>query len=87
MGSDFVLLVLSKGEHEVVVLDALTCAGNIRNLRSVWEDPVFHFMRGDICDPDIVHSAVNRSDAVIHECLNVRCIGRQILDPRSEMRA
>lgn len=29
MRSDFVRLVLSKGEHEVVVLDVLTYAGNI----------------------------------------------------------
>lgn len=66
MGSDFVRLVLSKGEHEVVVLDVLTYAGNIRKLRLVWEDSASHFMRGDICDSDIIHSAVVGSDAVIH---------------------
>ena len=46
MGSDFVRLVLSRGEHEVVVLDAPTYAGNVRNLSPVWKNPTFHFMRG-----------------------------------------
>lgn len=66
MGSDFVRLVLSRGEHEVVVLDALTYAGNVRNLSPVWEDPAFRFIRGDVCDPDVVRSAIDGSDAVIH---------------------
>ena len=66
MGSDFVRLVLSRGEHEVVVLDALTYAGNVRNLSPVWEDPAFRFIRGDVCDPDDVCSAIDGSDAVIH---------------------
>jgi len=50
IGSNFVLQWLSHSQEQVVVLDKLTYAGNPANLQSVWNDPRFTFVRGDIGD-------------------------------------
>ena len=58
IGSNFVRHVLR--EHpadEVVVLDKLTYAGNLDNLRDVAGDPRYSFVSGDICDPAVVDRA------------------------------
>ncbi|MSR22640.1 MAG: dTDP-glucose 4,6-dehydratase [Gemmatimonadetes bacterium] len=66
MGSDFVRLALEGGSHEVVVLDALTYAGNLRNLQAVDSDARFHFVHGDICDQEVAGGAMAGCDAVVH---------------------
>jgi dTDP-glucose 4,6-dehydratase len=59
IGSTFVRRVL-RGEEptpagaEVVVLDALTYAGNRENLTPVAADPVLRFVTGDIADGPLV---------------------------------
>ena len=57
IGSNFVLYWLETyPEDKVVVLDALTYAGNRANLDSVEDNPNFTFVQGDICDTDLVES-------------------------------
>ena len=50
IGSNFVLDWLKAGEEPVVVLDALTYAGNRENLSEFEGDPRLVFVQGDICD-------------------------------------
>ena len=51
IGSNFVLYWLENYPGDkVIVLDALTYAGNRANLASVEENPDFTFVQGDICD-------------------------------------
>ena len=67
IGSNFVRHVLT--EHpadEVVVLDTLTYAGNLENLREVKDDPRFSFVRGDICDPAAVAAVAAGADAIVN---------------------
>ncbi len=66
MGSDFVRLVLEEAGHQVVVLDALTYAGNLENLEPVQGSPRFRFARGDVCDPEAVGGPMIGVDAVVH---------------------
>jgi dTDP-glucose 4,6-dehydratase len=71
IGSHFVRTLLTDGypgvpATEVVVLDALTYAGNRANLAAVEADPRFRFVEGDILDVDLVDSLVAASDAVVH---------------------
>jgi dTDP-glucose 4,6-dehydratase len=66
MGSDFVRLLFDREGFEVTVLDALTYAGNLENLRTVEGLPGFHFIQGDICDPETVAGAMEECDAVVH---------------------
>src|SRR4029077_894375 len=48
----------------IVVLDALTSAGNRDNLATVLDD--IELIEGDICDAELVDELVGRTDAVIH---------------------
>ena len=69
IGANFVQYLLSqKQDHKVVVLDALTYAGNLANLLPVRENPNFSFIKGDICDPEHVPEIFRTEaiDTVVH---------------------
>ncbi|GAA3843393.1 dTDP-glucose 4,6-dehydratase [Saccharothrix violaceirubra] len=53
-------------DAEVVVLDKLTYAGNEANLAPVADDPRFSFVRGDICDRELVSGLMRGTDVVVH---------------------
>jgi dTDP-glucose 4,6-dehydratase len=67
IGSAFVRLLLEElPACEVVNFDALTYAGNLDNLQGI-DDPRHCFVRGDICDPAAVLSALGEgADAVVN---------------------
>lgn len=52
----------------VVNLDLLTYAGNLENLKGVEGDPRYEFVKGDICDAELVAAILYREeiDAVVH---------------------
>ena len=50
IGSNFVRLALERTSGRVAVLDKLTYAGSLENLREVQGDPRFRFEHGDIAD-------------------------------------
>jgi dTDP-glucose 4,6-dehydratase len=66
IGSNFVRYWLAAHPADsIVTLDALTYAGNLANLQGV--DETRHtFIKGDICDADIVHTAMEGVDTVVH---------------------
>jgi dTDP-glucose 4,6-dehydratase len=70
IGSNFVKFLLNKyGEDiRVIILDNLTYAGNLGTLRKDLKDKRCFFVKGDICDPDIVDQIFkeNRIDYVIN---------------------
>ncbi len=68
IGSNFVHRALSDESLRVVTLDKLTYAGNLANLTSALEHPRHRFVKGDICDAELVSSllAEHRVDAVIN---------------------
>lgn len=67
IGSNFVHHVLRRHpEDSVVVLDALTYAGNLENLKEAEGNPNFRFVKGDITNPEIVRPLVAECDAVVH---------------------
>ena len=51
--------------HEVVVLDDLS-TGSEANLAAVRTDPRLRFVRGSVCDADVVERCVAGVDAVYH---------------------
>ncbi|TDC96395.1 dTDP-glucose 4,6-dehydratase [Saccharopolyspora aridisoli] len=51
---------------EVIVLDKLTYAGNEANLAEVADDPRLRFVRGDICDRDLLGEVMTSVDVVVH---------------------
>ena len=66
IGSNFVHWVVDNqpGVH-VVVLDALTYAGNRENLSGIPADRM-EFIHGDICDPVLVDNLFEKADACVH---------------------
>ncbi|MGV9243061.1 dTDP-glucose 4,6-dehydratase [Streptomyces sp. NPDC003710] len=50
----------------ITVLDGLTYSGVEANLAPVAERPGYRFVRGDICDPDLVDQVMPGHDAVVH---------------------
>lgn len=69
IGSCFVRLVIAeRPEFEVLNLDKLTYAGNLENLASLDGAPRYRFVRGDICDAELVGGlfAEWKPEAVVH---------------------
>ena len=66
IGSNFVHLLLREhSSDQIVVLDKLTYAGNLRNLEAALRDSRVQFVRSDICDPSVA-DVVKGCDAVVH---------------------
>src|SRR5271168_1038353 len=82
IGSNFVLDWVQSGLGHVVTLDKLTYAGNLANLSSLNGEPRHIFVRGDICDPDLVLSLLNRHKprAIVHFAAETH-VDRSISDP------
>ena len=69
IGVNFVRLVLEiRPQWRVINLDKLTYAGNLQSLADIEDHPAYTFVRGDICDQELVDSlfARHRIDTVVH---------------------
>jgi len=67
IGSNFVHRLLAPGRSvRVIVLDALTYAGNLENHESLKNDQRFKFVKGDIADPASVLPLVKKTDYVVN---------------------
>lgn len=83
IGSNFVHHWLKhRTAGKVVVLDALTYAGNSRNLDSLKGNPRYRFVRGDICDEAMVRTLLQseRIDTLVHFAAESH-VDRSILGP------
>ncbi len=81
IGSNFVKHVLKKyPDYKVIVLDALTYAGNLENFEDeVFKNPKFSFHHGNICDKDVVENLMRDTDAVVHFAAETH-VDRSILE-------
>jgi dTDP-glucose 4,6-dehydratase len=69
IGSAFIRLVInSEPQVEIVNLDKLTYAGNLENLAPVATNPRYRFVKGDICDRQLLREllAEAKPDALVH---------------------
>jgi dTDP-glucose 4,6-dehydratase len=70
IGSHFVDFLLNDPRcsqiSKVVVLDALTYAGNLANLETARNDPRFEFFHGDICDDHVLRKLIPEVDALVN---------------------
>ncbi|HWQ60160.1 MAG TPA: dTDP-glucose 4,6-dehydratase [Candidatus Fimivivens sp.] len=86
IGSNFVHHVLREHpDTQVTVLDLLTYAGNLENLKEAEGNPRLRFVKGDITDPDTVNPLVAECDAVVHFAAESH-VDRSIMDPVSFVR-
>ena len=66
ISSSFIRHLLARTPYEVVSLDALTYAGNLENLADVMSHERLAFVRGDICDADLVADVVAEVDVIVN---------------------
>lgn len=68
IGSNYVHYVVENTTDEVFVLDSLTYAGNLANLEAVSAKKNYHFIKGDICNANLVNALFEEHlfDQVIH---------------------
>jgi len=60
IGSNFIHYWLEKYPNDQIVnLDLLTYAGNLENLKDIENKPNYKFVKGDICDFDLVNDLVS----------------------------
>ena len=83
IGSNFIKYILQRyGDTEIVNLDKLTYAGNPDNLKEVDANPRYTFVKGDICDMDIVLKTAEGCDCILNFAAETH-VDRSIGDPAS----
>jgi len=69
IGSNYVRMLLSDQlgyVNSVKVLDKLTYAGTLENLKQISDDPRLTFIHGDICEESLVNSCIDEGDVIVH---------------------
>src|SRR5437868_13258658 len=68
IGSNFVVAMLAETGEPIVTLDKLTYAGSLANLAAVSADSRHAFVRGDICDREVLRTLLRKHKprAVVH---------------------
>jgi dTDP-glucose 4,6-dehydratase len=86
IGSNFIHYWLKNHpQDDVICFDKLTYAGNLENLKSVHDNPLFSFIRGDVVDRDAVFPVVEDADVVVHFAAETH-VDRSIVDPEVFLR-
>ncbi len=83
IGSNYIFYLLEKyPEDKVICLDKLTYAGNLSTLKTVLDLPNFKFVKGDICDRELVYDLVEneRPDVIVNFAAESH-VDRSIEDP------
>lgn len=67
IGSNFLRYMVSKyPDYDFVNLDALTYCGNLENLKDIENQDNYTFIKGNICDADLVDKIVSDADYIVH---------------------
>ncbi len=81
IGSNFVHYWLkAHPEDKVITLDALTYAGNLANLAGCEQNPSHTFVKGSICDRNLVAQVMQGVDTVVHFAAETH-VDRSITNP------
>ena len=83
IGSHVVRLFVNKyPEYHIINLDKLTYAGNLANLKDIEDKPNYTFVKGDICDFDLILKLMKeyQVDGIIHLAAESH-VDRSIKDP------
>jgi len=88
IGSNFVdYIIKSANFDKIIILDKLTYCGSLENLRESKKDPRFVFIRGDICDKNLVKHIFHQYsvDTVVNFAAETH-VDRSILAPETFIR-
>ena len=86
IGANFIHYWLENNpEDSIINLDSLTYAGNLENLKGCEGNPNYKFIKGDICDKDLVNDIVKEVDLIVHFAAETH-VDRSIIDGGSFVR-
>ena len=69
IGSNYVRMALNEnweGVETIIGVDSLTYSGSLENLKEVEKDRRFRFIKGNICDEDLMKSLLSEVDAIVN---------------------
>lgn len=66
IGSNYVRYLLRNSDSEITIFDSLTYAGNESTMTDLLSTKRVKFIKGDICEPALVESAMAGHDRVVH---------------------
>ncbi len=83
IGSNFIKYMLSSYDYNIINLDALTYAGNLENLKEIEKIPNYSFVKGNICDTQLVDGIFKEYniDTVVNFAAESH-VDRSIEDPK-----
>ncbi|WP_152513785.1 dTDP-glucose 4,6-dehydratase [Caldanaerobacter subterraneus] len=82
IGSNFIKYMLSKyKDYKIINLDKLTYAGNLENLKDVENNPNYTFIKGDICDKELVEEIFSQDIDYVVNFAAESHVDRSIMDP------
>jgi dTDP-glucose 4,6-dehydratase len=81
IGSNFCRYVLAKHpEYELINVDKIGIGANPANLHDVENDKRYTFIKGDICNPQLMNRLIHQVDAVVNIAAETH-VDRSISDP------
>ena len=81
IGSNFCKYMLTKyPDIELTNVDKIGIGANPANLQDIENDKRYTFIRGDICNPQLVHKIIHDMDAVVNIAAETH-VDRSIADP------
>lgn len=83
IGSNFIHFLLEETSHELINLDALTYAGNLENLKKIENHPHYQFIKGDICDSELVEEILSSGVEAVVNFAAESHVDRSILEPQN----
>lgn len=67
IGSNFIRHILKRyHDYKILNLDKLTYAGNLDNLQDIEHNPNYEFVKGDICDFNLIDRISKGKDAILN---------------------
>src|SRR3989339_2215282 len=83
IGSNFIRYILKKyPSYKIINLDKLTYAGNLENLKDIEKNRNYKFIKGDICNKELVGKIANNVDYIINFAAETH-VDRSILEAGS----
>jgi dTDP-glucose 4,6-dehydratase len=83
IGSNFCRHILTKhSDYELINIDKIGVGANPANLRDIEREKRYKFIKGDICNPQLLNKTVKQVDAVVNIAAETH-VDRSITDPYS----
>jgi dTDP-glucose 4,6-dehydratase len=81
IGSNFARYMLkAHPDYKIIVLDKLTYAGNPENIADLKDNPNFQFVKGDICDCELINDWAAKVDWIVNFAAETH-VDRSITEP------